>query len=239
VSRIKVKDFGENGLRIAYREGTVDERTIKPWMEWMRHFASSPLRPGADATILDVGAHIGAFTLAAAGFVPKGRVLAVEACRESYEMLVRNIELNALTNVEAAHLALSDRSGETLLHHSEAGNWGHTITKPLPGGGEKVPAETLAGYLREKNVRRCDVAKFNCEGAEFPILMSTPAETLRIVRQMVIFYHADLVGGPYHPDGLERHLKTAGFELERNESTQSRGSIFARLAPRAEARRAR
>jgi FkbM family methyltransferase len=228
--RVRIKDFGGNGLRIAYREGTMDERAVAPWIEWLRQPTPTAYELRPDEVVLDVGAHIGGFTLLASSLVPEGRVLAVEACRESYEMLIRNIELNELTNVAAAHLALSDRRGETYLHYSEAGNWAHTITKSTQAGGEPVRTETLTDYLHDSNVGRCDLAKFNCEGAEFPILMNTPVKTLRTIRQMLIYYHADLVDEHYSLSRLEQHLEEAGFELECRKTSPARGRIAARRA---------
>jgi FkbM family methyltransferase len=228
-SSLRVRDFGRGGLRIACREGTIDERAIERWREWLEQPSPRPGEPRPDDTILDVGAHIGGFTLLAAGLVPEGRVLAVEACRESYEMLLHNIELNGLRNVEAAHLALSDCSGEARLYYDAAGNWGHTITKPMDAGGEPVPTETLAAYLRDRGVDRCDMAKLNCEGAEFPILMGASAETLRKLRRMLVFYHLDLVEEPDALAGLERHLSDAGFELEHFGKGGGRGYLSARL----------
>lgn len=226
---LRVKGFGEGGLRIAYREGTVDEQAIQPWMEWLHQPPPRSHEPPRDGVILDIGAHIGGFTLLAAGIVSSGRVLAVEACRESYELLIHNVELNGLTNVEATHMALTDRPGEIRLHHNPAGNWGHTITKPLQAGGESVRTETLAGYLRDHAVDHCTLAKLNCEGAEFPILMGAPIETLRTIEQMLILYHSDLVDERYSLAMLEDHLEAAGFELEQSASTPDRGRIFARL----------
>lgn len=230
-------DFGANGFQIACREHTIDERAVKPWMNWLRQPTPTLIDLNPNATILDVGAHIGGFTLLAAAISPAGRVLAVEACLENYEMLAYNVQLNRLARVETEHLALSDRPGEVSLHHNPAGNWGHTITKPVGGHAESVRAETLADYLRSHAVERCDLAKLNCEGAEFPILMSTSVETLRKIRQMLVFYHADLVDSSYSVKKLEQHLETAGFRIERREQGPSRGRILARLLSKSDSLR--
>lgn len=223
------KDFGA-GMRIAYRRGTVDEQVIKPWMAQL-HEPTREFQVDPEGVVLDIGAHIGAFTLFAGSRVPRGRVLAVEACRESYELLVRNVEMNGLSGVETAHLALSDRSGEIQLHHSPTGNWGHTITKATTDeGSEMSPTETLPIFMEKHGVERCSIAKFNCEGAEFPILMATPAEVLRRIDQMLVLYHLDLVDPRYNLEELEHHLEEAGFKLKRQETSFQRGRIIAHLA---------
>jgi FkbM family methyltransferase len=227
--RVRVRDFG-GGLRIACRQGTTDEQAVAPWMEWLRTPAPRPSEPSPDDTILDVGAHIGGFALAAASLAPDGRVLALEAGRENYEMLLRNIELNGLRNVTADRLALAEHAGQVRLRHSPAGNWGHSIADAAPdAGGETVPSMTLEGYLRDRGVERCDAAKLNCEGAEFQILLGTSPETLRAIRRMLILYHADLVEETGMVGKLEDHLESAGFELERQETSPTRGRLLADL----------
>ncbi len=210
---IRLKDFGRGGMRIACREGTVDEQAIQPWIEWLELPAPRPQEPAQDDVILDVGAHIGGFTLLAASLAPNGRILAVEACRDSYEMLRRNVELNNLENVEASHLALAGRPGEVRLHRGATGNWGNSITSASGPVVERVPATTLAAYLDERAVDRCDFAKLNCEGAEFQILLSSPPETLRRIARMLVFHHLELVDDQNSLAELERHLERAGFEL--------------------------
>lgn len=226
---VRIKQFGHEGLRIAYREGTVDEQAIAKWLSWLEQPPPRPREPRPGDVVLDVGAHIGGFTLLAAGLAPAGRVLAVEPCRDSYELLLRNIELNGLTNVEAAHLALSDRPGRVRLHHDPAGNWGHTITADLGAGDESAPAETLAGFMREREVERCDAAKLNCEGAEFPILMSAPPEALRRIQRMLVFYHVGLVDDEYSLAGLEDRLTGAGFAIGDREGSDTHGYFEAEL----------
>ena len=227
--RLTVRELGASGLRIALREGTVDGRAVEPWIAQLGGEAPNPLGLPVDGTILDVGAHVGGFTLPAARMVPKGRVLAVEACRESYELLARNVTLNGLANVETAHLALAGHSGELNLHHDPEGNWGHNITRAMGHGDrEVVAARTLAEFLAERRIERCDLAKFNCEGAEFPILMAAAPETLARIDLMLILYHCDLVEEPYDLEGLESQLRAAGFAVERFPTSATRGRIIAR-----------
>lgn len=67
----------------------------------MRH-----LKPGD--TFIDVGGHFGYFTLLASRLVgPAGRVVAFEASRNTYAVLVENVRKQP--NVTAHHLALSDQ----------------------------------------------------------------------------------------------------------------------------------
>src|SRR5438105_3307554 len=58
------------------------------------------LRPGM--TVVEVGANVGAHTIAIAQAVgPQGRVLAFEPRRAMFHLLCANLALNAIDNVEA------------------------------------------------------------------------------------------------------------------------------------------
>ena len=56
--------------------------------------------------VVDVGAHIGRYTLIAANRVGRnGKVVAVEANPDNFEMLNNNVKLNRLTNVTSLNYA--------------------------------------------------------------------------------------------------------------------------------------
>ena len=206
---LEIGKFGE--FEIAYRSGTVDEQVISTGIEEEMFFAGLPeYRPAPDHVVVDVGAHIGMFSLQAAQKSPQGRIYAIECSRETFNYLRLNVALNAMLNIDVSRLALSDTTGDIRLFHAD-GNWGHSIMKPLSSSGESVPADTLANFFQAKQITHCDLIKFNCEGAEFPILMSSPVELLRRVDLLLIQYHTEL-RGDYTVEQLVRHLESAGFK---------------------------
>jgi FkbM family methyltransferase len=216
-----------DGFLVAHRVGTADERVIAQSFEKDIFFARVPeYRPSASDVVLDVGAHIGTFALAAARKAPEGRVLAVEASRETYDLLRINVALNRLDNVVAEQVALTDRAGRVRLHHDAEGNWGHSIMAPLSNQGEEVPADTLGALLERHRVAQVDFAKFNCEGAEFPILLTAPDEVLRRLRLMVVLYHCDLAKG-WSLEALVERLAGAGFGVDRRIAKAERGWLVA------------
>lgn len=228
LDQLRVKDLG-SGLRIAYRKDTADEQAMRPWIRWLGRASPRPGEPSEDAVVIDIGAHIGGFTLPASNFAPRGRVFAIEACRASYEVLRFNIELNGLKNVDAAHLAIADRIGRVRLHHGPQGNVGHSITAEHGGSSEAVESVTLRGYMDQRGIDRCDLLKLNCEGAEFPILMTASHDDLRRIQQIAVFYHVDFVDDSYSLTGLERRLEDAGFSLGPREGGKTHGWFIASL----------
>jgi FkbM family methyltransferase len=223
---LAISRFGD--FQVAFRSGTADERVLQDSFDHDIFFPGIPeYMPRSDHVILDVGAHIGTFTLLAARKVPQGKVYAVEASRETCDYLKTNIALNQVENVDVSHLALSGRAGEVTLHHDPTGNWGHSITQRLSGRNETVSAESLPNFLVRKHITRCHLAKFNCEGAEFPILLNTPAETLRHFDLLLVLYHCDLATD-YRVDDLLTHLREASFDLTIRHRSRARGWLVAK-----------
>lgn len=231
--------FGENavglgtfdGFDIAYRIGSVDIAVL--WHSFskdifLREIPEYSLRP--DAVVLDVGAHIGTFSLLAATKAPRGRIFALEAARDTFNLLSINVALNHLRNIFVDHLALNDRTGMAKLSHDPDGNYGNSITKQFSTSSENVPCTTLSQYLDDREIRQVDLIKFNCEGAEFPILLASAADVLQRIGKMIILYHCDLVQGA-SASALIEHLAASGFETRIANQTSERGWIIATRRP--------
>lgn len=91
------------------------------------------LRPGD--VFIDGGAHSGTFTLIAAAIVgPEGRVLACEPAAGTVQLLRRNVELNALRNVDIFPVAIAERAGTlpsvSFAPDSALGSQVHSIIGP-------------------------------------------------------------------------------------------------------------
>ena len=222
---LAIRRVGE--LDIAHRKGSADERVIEDTFG-SDVFALVPeYAPGQEDVILDIGAHIGTFALVAAKRVPVGSVYAVEASQESFNYLRINKGLNELPNIYPEHVALAGEAGTIRLYHDLTdGNWGHSVTAELSSTFETARAETLGGFLGSRSIDRCSFAKFNCEGAEFPILLNTSAQDLRRIGAMLILYHSDLAPGYSLPD-LVAHLQSAGFHTRFIGRKSTRGRLVA------------
>lgn len=198
---------------VAYRSGTTDEKVIEHSFENDIFFSGVPdYKPGEDDIIFDVGAHIGTFSMLASTKVPKGKVYAIEACKESFNYCLTNKKLNDLDNIEACNIALFDKDGTIKLNYDTEG-WGHSITSVLTGDGEKVQTLSMESFMSKYNIDHCDFAKFNCEGAEFPIILGTPVPILAKFRYLLVLYHLDLAAGS-SLEQLENHFTAAGFSLK-------------------------
>ena len=214
---------------VAYRPASSDEGVLAHSFENDIFLSGVPeYQPQGSDTVLDVGAHLGDFSLLLSRRV--ARVCAIEARRETFALLKTNLYLNKADNVVADHLALGDRNGYCQLYLATEGeSWGDSTTFDFSGSAESVACTTLARYLFERNIARVDFAKFNCEGAEFPILMSADAPTLASFEKLLVLYHCDLVSGASERVLLEK-LGQCGFATSVRNQTEGRGWIIATRA---------
>jgi FkbM family methyltransferase len=127
--------------------------------------------------VVDIGAHIGYYTLLAARIVgPQGRVFAFEPEPSNYGLLLRNIEANKYQNVTAIRKAVSDRDGHSTLFI--AGPSTHSLV-PKPDALStdrtiEIETVTLDSHFSQDDVKelesRISLVKIDVEGAEMMVI---------------------------------------------------------------------
>ncbi len=131
------------------------------------------LRPGM--TFLDVGAHIGYYTLIAARLVgDAGRVHSFEPGKDMRAQLEANVVRNDLHNVEIHRQALAERTGEVGFYPS-ALNSNQGISSIIASGDGRaapvtVPCLSLDDFAASLGGRRIDFLKMDIEGAELQVI---------------------------------------------------------------------
>lgn len=231
-----VKREGESKLilckygpyEVAHRPGT-DQIIAGNYVAYKSQELLPGHSPPPDGFIIHVGAHIGVSVLVAASESPRSTVHAIEASKDTFNLLRINLALNGADNVKPHHLALSDEAGEVRLYH-DIGHWGHSITRRMSGHHESVPAVTLEQFLDTNGIDRCEFMYLNCEGAEFPILLGANAPTLRRFCHIVADCHPHLANGKTAQD-LVSHFEAAGLKTQLLEHEGSYDRVAATSAP--------
>ncbi|TAM47770.1 MAG: FkbM family methyltransferase [Gammaproteobacteria bacterium] len=172
-STIKTKKL-PSGLRIE-----LDIAKRVQYIQWKKniyephifHFAKRILCAGD--TAIDLGAHVGYWTLEFAAHVgAKGNVIAVEPAPDNYRQLLRNIELNSLKNVHAFQAGISDRQGRAQLILNLKNEGGHWIGEQLATGEQSVDIDitTLDALVEKTRIGSCKLIKIDTEGHEIHVL---------------------------------------------------------------------
>ncbi|HLK32174.1 MAG TPA: FkbM family methyltransferase, partial [Terriglobales bacterium] len=145
----------------------------------------SLVQPGM--VVIDVGAHIGYYTLLAARSVgQEGRVFAFEPAPASYGLLCRNLESNGCDQVVAVRKAVAAHSGVARLWLSPESS---ALNKLLASDGGnawvEVGTTSLDDYFADYT-GRLDVIKIDTEGAE-QLILDGMQRLLRRHRDLAIF----------------------------------------------------
>lgn len=147
-----------------------------------------PLRAGD--VVLDIGAHVGTFSIPLAREHPDVRFIAYEPNLENYANLVRNLSLNNVPNVVPVNSGVWS-SDTYLLNKQDRRNTGGSRTHLAPEGQEEVKGVTLDQIRSAWGLESIRVLKMDCEGAEYHALR-TPRD-LRGVDSLLLEVH----GGDY------------------------------------------
>ena len=133
--------------------------------------------PKEGDVVIDIGAHIGRYTIIGAKRVgTNGKVVAIEANPSNFEMLNRNIKLNRLTNIISLNNAVYSKETKIKLY-LPGEELGHTIYNTVMSDRAKnedkfveVSANTLDYFLQLKGITDVNWIKIDVEGAEFEVL---------------------------------------------------------------------
>ena len=182
--------------------------------------------------VIDIGAHIGLYTIISSKRVgANGKVVAIEADPENFEMLTSNIKLNQLTNIIPLNYAVYSKETKLKLYlpSGESGftkyntimpNWINTQEKFV-----EVNANTLDYLLQLNQIRQEEVnwIKIDVEGAEFEVLKGA---TNVLSKSKDIAILMELHGPPhvYRPK-VEEFVDLYNFKIEFEKSYEENGSM--------------
>ena len=121
----------------------------------------------AGDTVVDIGAHIGYYTLLAARLVgERGKVYAFEPDPRNFQLLKKNIEENGYNNVVLVNKAVAEISGKAQLFLNSENTGDHRIYQSNENRRSLVIATTtLDEYFKDKE-QRIDLIKMDIQGSE-------------------------------------------------------------------------
>lgn len=160
----------------------------------------------AETQIIDIGGHIGIFSIYTRTLNPNVPILTFEPENENYKNLKENLKFNHIKNIKTKNLAVSGKQEQTTLFLSEDSH-NHSLIKK----SEKTQI-TQTTTLEKIIKTHTDLIKMDCEGAEFEIIEKTPLKTLRLIKNFYIEYHTKA------PKPIIEKLQKAGFRAKTSPS---------------------
>jgi FkbM family methyltransferase len=145
---------------------------------------------------VDVGANIGAVSLFVDSFNKsrddnnKIKVYAIEPEPNNLHLLNQNIQNNPTENITVVSNAIWHK--ETMVSISNRG--GNSSIVDLEEDSSEVLAITLETLFSTYSIEEVDVMKIDIEGAEFDLIINTPAETLAKINRLVLEFDKSFDG---------------------------------------------
>jgi len=196
----------KDGVKYDVRSGGQDVLVIGD--VWIRQVHTPPDLPIRNHdTVVDVGAHIGIFSIFADVQANRGTIYAYEPEPENFDLLEQNIRINRSRNIKAFRFGLSGKSEKRKLFLSSRRKTAHSFYADSEESVE-VQCVTLKDVFDANGLAQIDFLKLDCEGAEYEILLGTPRDYLSRIRRISLEYHDGVMGHNHRElrDFLEREF---------------------------------
>lgn len=198
------------------RKKSVDDFIL--WEIWrLNEYEDKDFKISETDTVIDVGAHVGIFSVKAALKSSRGKVYSVEPLKENYAMLLQNKKLNRLDNLHIYNFALSNKKGHRLLYKSIFNTGMNSLNKNGNSKTERVRVTTLGNLMLKNNIKKVDLLKMDCEGGEYEIIFSLPVPLLKRIDKIIMEYHEGPVANGYVVKDLVSYLEKNGYEVRTHE----------------------
>lgn len=140
-----------------------------------------------NGTIIDIGAHVGVWTIYMAKKYPQAKIYAVEPVPYNYANLVQNLADNGITNVAVVRGAITG-DGRNVTINTELSNGGSSSIYNNNYAKSHIDVEsmTLTALIESIGSETIDLVKMDVEGAEYEIL---PAAPLGRIKRLVLDLH--------------------------------------------------
>jgi FkbM family methyltransferase len=211
-----------SGIKLRLRPNTDDLKIVKSNLV-TKHYERDFVPITKGSVVIDVGAHIGSFTVMAAGIASK--VLAFEPEPGNFQMLKKNVELNNLKNVSIFAMAVSGSSGyQDIFISDDASTGSHSLYTEDAIGGLRRRVETISldDIIEKQTLRIVDFVKLDCEGAEHEIVERMSSDTAAKIMGIAMETHGLDQRTPLN---IYRRLEALGFEVRMEDQG---GYLYAR-----------
>ena len=214
----------KNHLKITLRTKSTDLMALtNVWLT--KEYSRTGFEIKDDDLIIDIGSHIGLFVLLVSKKCKSGKIFCFEPIMENYELLLKNLQDNHISNVYPFNIAVSDRE-QKIKVYLNSDQAGHSIYLESTSY-VNVQSTTLKMIMDDNRIERCNLLKIDCEGAEYGIIESLPDQYLNKIDKMVIEYHfANVKSEPL--DRLVHKLNSNSFKIDLVKHSEDMGLIYAK-----------
>jgi FkbM family methyltransferase len=230
------KDISFGPLHYVFRSKHLSDRIVDLYMITTcvkdKQYNPPTFEIHPNDTVIDIGGHIGSFSLYAAYKASTGRVFVYEPAPENFAYLQKNIQLNHASHITAEKSAVAAEKG-TRTFFSNNLNSAESSMHTTSNHGQQitVPSITLTDIFEEHNISTCNFLKLDCEGAEYEILFTTPRSYLRRINKIAMECHNpsyfNISDPRYTQETMQTFLRNNGFIVKEIKENAMHSLLFA------------
>ena len=188
---VKTKTNAKLALKVSYDDSSDFARVLDIWDR--RVYLPVGMSLPENAVVIDVGAHIGVFSLFIGSNFPNAIILSYEPNHDNFARLRQNISMSGLTNIKVNNLAVAGKRKTSRLYIHNSNSGGHSLEQSYVLGRStsdyEVCCVTISDIFETYNLARCHLLKMDCEGAEYEILSSLESSILERIDNVAMEYH--------------------------------------------------
>jgi len=163
------------------------------------------------SVLIDIGAHIGTFSIYAASKQPTSTIYSFEPDKDNFEVLQENIRINNFNNIKSENIAVSDLTRKKIYYKGENGAMNSFYNKDYK---KPIQIDCIGIVEIINQIGDIDYFKMDCEGAEYEILQAISDNNLfPHVKYFVMEYHSGYREG-YDKQWIVNLLRSAGYKVE-------------------------
>jgi len=211
-----------NGACCELRPGTSD------WWIFLEIFVFGIYRRVKDdirrsATIVDIGANVGFFSVYASSLNPAAQIHAFEPFPKNVDQMKRNVQLNPRGLIHVHPEAVADKAGVAELYFTPGDDSGCSLNE-VKGQSCSVNVINVNDLPARCGIESYDLLKMDCEGSELSILrVLSPAILAKVGAVILEFHHQEEL------ESLAGIFSRAGFNCE---ILPQINTLYAQRAPR-------
>ena len=213
----------KTGLKIRIRVNSTDLMAFTHvWL--IQEYSAPKFKINNNDLILDIGAHIGLFSLFASQFCKNGKIFCYEPIKENYNELLQNIKINNIKNIFPFNCAVSNKTEKIKIYLNDDES-GHSIFLENSNYVE-VDSISINDIFENHSITKCNFLKLDCEGAEYEIIELLSKKHLGKIEKSVIEYHM-FDKYPHLLKELQNTLEKNSFKLKTRSLFLDIGFLFA------------
>ena len=180
----------------------------------------------SNCTIIDIGSHVGMFSILCSQKFPNSKIFTFEPDKDNFKNQIKHMKMNKIKNVFSNNCAVSNITGEQEFFINDSDFAGHSLIKKS-NKSVKIKSIKLEDILQENKIKKCDLIKIDCEGAEYDIVMDMTEKDLNKIENFCIEYE-NLNNVKYTIKDLVEKLQSNNFIVQLKKISENSGYLFAK-----------